>query len=63
MTLKSWVKCTGKMLQGRELGVGAEGGMGSSSAPRASLVRMAQTRVEMQDKGWALLHAEGAQKR
>lgn len=63
MTLKSRVKCTGKTPQGRELGVGAEGGMGSSSAPRAPLVRMAWTRVEMQDEGWVLLHAEGAQKR
>lgn len=54
MTLESRVKCTGKTLQVRELGVGAEGGMGNSSAPRASLVRMAWTRGEMEDEGWLL---------
>lgn len=63
MTLESWVKCTGKTLQGRALGVGAEGGMGSNSAPGASLVRMAWTTGEMEDEGWVLLCAEGAQKR
>ena len=50
VTLESRVKCTGKTL----LGVGAEGGMGSSSAPRASLVRMAWTRGEMEDEEWVL---------
>lgn len=52
MTLESRVRCTAKTHRGRELGVGAGGGMGNSSAPRASLLRVAQTRGEMEGEGW-----------